>query len=341
MGLIRLLLALSVAIAHSDPLFTQNDIFVINNLFVSGLVAVESFFVISGFYMALVMHSKYSGNIMSFYRNRFLRIFPAYWTTLLIAIVFAVPSRGNVFAQLIDLDFSVSTKILIFTSNIMIFGSDVMSFLSTGTGGLYLTERYSDPAQLRNYLFIPQAWTLPLELIFYMIVPFVYRRKSIVIAMLTLSLVIKIMLLKLFGWVEPWNNRFFPAELMMFCLGVLAHEIYVIIKSRNIPKHYGTIALIFIALITISFKMVPVALSVKTIMYYLLLVLLIPVIFIRFGKNKLDRLIGELSYPVYLCHMIVISMSNYLAVNIIGSIIMAFMINRYVSEPIEQRFKVM
>ena len=45
--------------------------------YVSPLYAVEMFFVISGFYMALVLGTKYS-LIWRFYSNRLIRLMPSY-----------------------------------------------------------------------------------------------------------------------------------------------------------------------------------------------------------------------------------------------------------------------
>lgn len=50
MGLARLLLALSVVLAHLPVLLGP---------LVNGHVAVQGFFIISGFYMALILDSKY------------------------------------------------------------------------------------------------------------------------------------------------------------------------------------------------------------------------------------------------------------------------------------------
>lgn len=75
MGFLRLLLALSVVSAH-----------VINNPFfslVGGTVAVKTFFIISGFYMAMIINN-YKNNI-AFFKSRYLRLFPVYFICLIIA----------------------------------------------------------------------------------------------------------------------------------------------------------------------------------------------------------------------------------------------------------------
>jgi len=85
MGCIRIFLAISVVMAHMG----------MERKFglVSGKIAVELFFGISGFYMAMVI-SRYLAQprgIGSFYKARYLRLFPAYIVTLLLFIIFYRP----------------------------------------------------------------------------------------------------------------------------------------------------------------------------------------------------------------------------------------------------------
>lgn len=44
-----------------------------------GKIAVELFYIISGFYIALILDNKYKDSIRLFYTNRLLKIFPTYW----------------------------------------------------------------------------------------------------------------------------------------------------------------------------------------------------------------------------------------------------------------------
>ncbi len=77
MGTLRFILALSVAYGHlAVPLsFPTAD------------VAVQSFFVISGFYMALVLNEKYgAGSYWLFVSNRLLRLWPTYFVVLILSL---------------------------------------------------------------------------------------------------------------------------------------------------------------------------------------------------------------------------------------------------------------
>ena len=84
MGSLRLFLALSVALGHFGmPLgFPTSDI------------AVQSFYVISGFYMALVLNEKYGpGTYWLFISNRLLRLWPTYIVVLVLS--FAAANSGG------------------------------------------------------------------------------------------------------------------------------------------------------------------------------------------------------------------------------------------------------
>ena len=78
MGILRFLLALSVIGWHAFgigiSLSDRPPYQVWNMNLVDGIQAVTLFYIISGFYMAMVLNSKYAGNTIAFYINRFLRL---------------------------------------------------------------------------------------------------------------------------------------------------------------------------------------------------------------------------------------------------------------------------
>lgn len=79
MGVLRFLLAVSVVLAHSTDIFGFS--------LVNSVVAVQAFYIISGFYMTLILNEKYIGKSNSyrlFITNRFLRLYPIYWVVLLL-----------------------------------------------------------------------------------------------------------------------------------------------------------------------------------------------------------------------------------------------------------------
>jgi peptidoglycan/LPS O-acetylase OafA/YrhL len=129
MGMLRLLLAISVVIAHTDSLFGMK--------LIGGELAVKIFFIISGFYMSLVLDGKYSGrnNYWLFIKNRCLRLFPMYWFVLLLTFMLSIVSyyilgdwgklsQYAIYFEVMDF----STVLFLMLSNILLLGQDVVLF---------------------------------------------------------------------------------------------------------------------------------------------------------------------------------------------------------------------
>jgi len=77
------MLAMAVALGHLDFFFMGID----------GTMAVQAFYMISGFYMALVLNEKYIGKAASyrlFISNRFIRLYPNYLIILVLNIFVAL-----------------------------------------------------------------------------------------------------------------------------------------------------------------------------------------------------------------------------------------------------------
>jgi len=82
-GSIRLLLALAVVFSHATACGIS---------MVPGHVAVQAFFIVSGFYMSLILNEKYKNcSVLVFYSNRFLRLFPTYVVVMGFAFFVSLP----------------------------------------------------------------------------------------------------------------------------------------------------------------------------------------------------------------------------------------------------------
>ena len=91
MGAIRFLLALVVVGAHVGKIPFHVPL--------GGLLAVQAFYIISGFLIALVWDGKYKSQqngLFLFYTNRAARIYLIYWAVLAISVAVANPFRFSV-----------------------------------------------------------------------------------------------------------------------------------------------------------------------------------------------------------------------------------------------------
>ena len=85
MGILRLLLAIVVVCGHIFPAWLWG---------IQNVLAVKAFFVISGFYMALILTERYRRATLQFYLNRLLRLLPLHLAVLAIMVALIVVAPG-------------------------------------------------------------------------------------------------------------------------------------------------------------------------------------------------------------------------------------------------------
>ena len=292
MGTLRLLLALSVAYGHlAKPLsFPTID------------VAVQSFFVVSGFYMALVLNEKYGpGSYWLFISNRLLRLWPAYFVVLILSLAFADNWQPIFALNWSDIAFFVSSQILI-------VGQDLYLFLFVDNGALAFTAHYTHVSTpLYSFAPIPQAWTLGLEMYFYLLAPFLVRRGPLFIAMIIAASIAMRMLLQLaFGLSgQPWSFRFFPSEIALFMAGSLGYCVYASKDEaqRRLAKMLLSLAagLLFVALAINRWDGIA---RLESLSLLALVIVGVPRLFETTRNVAWDKYVGELSYPLYVCHFL-------------------------------------
>jgi peptidoglycan/LPS O-acetylase OafA/YrhL len=253
--------------------------------------------------------------------------------------------------------FSVKANFLSFgyliLTNLLIFGQDIVMFLgiSPESGNLFFTSNFwTTHPHLHTFLLVPQAWTLGLELTFYLVAPFILRKgMKLVVPLIVFSLLLRLYLFNYLGFRnDPWTYRFFPTEIMFFLLGFLAYRLHF--RFKSLPAWVPIFALSVVVAFTLAYEQIPQTridyfpFTVKELAYFTLVVFSIPLLFNFFRKSKLDNRIGELSYPVYISHILVFMVCNGLpflplkAGWVVASmtIMVAFFLNRYIASPFEQ-----
>lgn len=309
MGIVRFLLALAVVIGHSGPIFGLS--------FIDGWKAVEIFFMISGFYMALILNEKYigSGSYFKFISNRLLRIYPLYWIvltgTLLASIISGLFAQDWLFlASFVTHGKALITTIELAVLNLILIGQDIVLFTKfTPEGMLNLTRYYyaGIPPLPHNYLLVPQAWSLSLELMFYILAPIIVRKKTqTIIAMVILSLLLRVYFSSIGLNEDSWSYRFFPLEIAFFLLGAVSYKIYSIYKLSPWNSLIQKIILIATISAIIFYHRFPGSEIIKQWIMYAFCVFSLPIIFHMTKNISWDRIIGELSYPIYLSHYLIV-----------------------------------
>ena len=193
MGLIRFLLACAVVLGHSPGWGITPDKFASG--FIQPYYAVQAFFVISGFYMALI-HEKYASKKWVFYVNRYSRLIVSYWIVALLTFSLSRYLEAP-FPQ-----FKEGTPIVPLIANLSLFGADTVQFLNQV-----------------GWILVPQGWSLGSELWFYLIVPFIATRTRTILLLLVASFCVRLAIVNSDLPFFPWQQRFFPAEIMFFLIG--------------------------------------------------------------------------------------------------------------------------
>lgn len=303
--MVRLLLAVSVVLAHSSALFGTT-------LF-GGRTAVECFFVISGFYMAMVLSRKYSrangGTWKTFMASRVARLLPVYLVVLAAsagATLMAVARGRSVDFWTTFSELSFTGQVVAVMSNLTLLGQDVLSFSAVGEHGLLLVmmDPLSHPDRGTNLLLVPQAWSVSIELAFYALAPFLLRLSTKALALVGAgSLVIRVALVLVGLNHDPWTYRFFPAELVFFILGAIAFRILG--SGSPQPRWLGPVLLAGFLGLALVFGGLTGSYPVLEALTPFAFALAVPYFFYWTKNNKWDRWIGELSYPLYLVHVLV------------------------------------
>lgn len=161
--------------------------------------------------------------------------------------------------------------------------------------------------------FVPQAWTLGIELVVYLLAPWLFSRSPWIIAAVTAaSLVARAVGYQSGLCGDPWDHRFFPFELALFGAGALAFRLAPPKFRRS--KLVGATGAFLIAMALASYQFLPttqVGFSGFRFNQAALLVLVVVFIAPLFELSTTlswDRRLGELSYPIYLGHLLVIQM---------------------------------
>jgi len=321
-GIYRFILATMVAFAHlATPIADW-----------VGIYAVFCFYLLSGYLMTLVLNERYGFSLDGIRRygfNRFLRIFPPYWVTLIAAIL--IVSQGPEVAREIFPPLTMPSSPFEWVSNVIIVNLH------------YLQVRL-----------VPPAWSIDVELFFYFAMAVFLSTTRTVCTIWFLSSVALTAYMLVTGQDFLWRYSTELGASLPFSMGALMYFYrdklpafsgkHVIVSSILFllyailsdfiwpnPKYYGLyFSLIFGLYIQISLTNVP---REKTPSWLL----------------SLDQRLGDLSYPIFLCHIPIGALvcilalfgisGKGLALFIVGysaTLVMSLGINQAIERPIQE-----
>jgi peptidoglycan/LPS O-acetylase OafA/YrhL len=309
MGIIRFLLALCVVVTHAPGAA------ILGFPLLDGIAAVQCFYVISGFLITMVINEKPDyRSVGNFYISRYLRLWPIYIAVAALSIILF---RQSMFADLTNVANWPATAFVAF-SNLTLFFQDWFLFFRLNDGNLVPTvawPQFPEP-YLNSFLLVPQCWTIGVELTFYAIAPFICRSFPRTVALCLFGLAVRLIVASLHPpTLDPWVYRFAPSEMMLFGGGGVAYFVGRGIWQRwpRFARIAGTCAIALLAILILDYgspkfnilryPAMPLLLFSWAVLA--LMTVAVPFLYYASAGFKIDALIGELSYPMYVCHMLV------------------------------------
>ncbi len=277
LGCYRTFLALLVVIQH------------LGGASVLGAYAVFGFYCISGYLMTRVVHEGYgytATGIGRYLLNRFLRIYPLYWLSALASIGIVLVFGASV------------TKA---------FHSDIFIPQTTADA---LRNLFIFFPQLESPRLTPPAWALTVELCFYLLIGAgVSKNKLITLVWFVLSVGYH-----LFAAINnyAWDDIYFTiwAASLPFSTGAFIYHFRgELIRILGWLPSNMYVGLMLFSLLPINWWLASQGDYVRDIGFYINYVLcaftiayLVNVQSLNVGLLKIDKIIGDLSYPIYLFH---------------------------------------
>lgn len=211
--LIRLLLALAVCLLHAHELSAAGELSIIDTL-LSGKIAIESFFVISGF--LIFMSYEKSRSLADYFEKRGRRIYPAYFVSVTLAAVLLCGV-----SELPLADYFLSSGFFRYLA----FNLSFLNFVQPDLPGVFTDNRLSS---VNGAL-----WTIKIEVMFYLSVPAIVwlcRRAGYLRVMLVLFVASTVYSLIMLHLLESTGRDLYellekqlPGQLRFFIAGALLY----------------------------------------------------------------------------------------------------------------------
>ncbi len=284
--------------------------------------------------MALILTTKYTADHPNrywlFISNRFLRIYPCYYVILILSLLFYAaasvylhhPADRLVLWQTAWQHGQFWGPFFIGLSQLTVIGMDtVCCFMYNVAHGVHLPGPDTAAASVAwlptagtdpsgtvpawRFMFVPQSWSISIELLFYLLVPLLISwrtRNLLLLAGLSLVSYSASCLFVYPALADLLGYFFFPFHLFLFILGMLAcrHSADFLARVSQ-PFKILMVTALFGGLAVSQF--IPEA--IRNSLCIILVVLSLPILFDWTKKSRLQKWIGDLSYPVYICHILV------------------------------------
>src|SRR5262249_10852274 len=153
----------------------------------------------------------------------------------------------------------------------------------------------------------------------YALAPFLVRRHSLVLVAIIVATYVLRSVTAAYGFSGSGvAYRFFPFEIGLFLAGVLSHRVYAYVHSRGVMRCSVSLAIGATLICTVLIQQYVDSLDNHK--FYILVVVALPALFDLSRRFRWDSWLGELSYPIYLAHLAVLSFGLIITTAVIGPI---------------------
>jgi peptidoglycan/LPS O-acetylase OafA/YrhL len=263
-----------------------------------GFYAVFSFFVLSGFLMTAIVHGTYgytAGGFARYMSNRALRLLPSYWFAVIVSLVLVAGFGGDTVSRF-NLAIAVPPSIGSWAENLsMVFWNWI-------------------PKEQTPRL-VPPTWALTVEICYYVLIGVgASRTKLTTVIWIAASLIYVIVIRRLHPEGGPYLYEAIPAGSLPFSVGALAWHYRDAIRDTLDRLRIGNPLLLIVARLLLYAAIVVV--QAQTGWKWLTMLgnwlniaisaLIVCTLFATKGTpsmRRLDKAIGDFSYPIYLLHL--------------------------------------
>lgn len=294
-GIYRTTLALMVVVQH------------LANVHMIGVYAVFGFYMLSGYLMTYIVQQNYGytfDGIRKYALNRFLRIYPLYWLSVLMALGLIAWVGQDVVRRFHGVMYLPTTWGEI-TKNVLILFP------------------YQEAPRLT-----PPAWALTVELVYYVAIGLgLSRTRVLTVVWFAVSVGYHVAATALD---MSWNWRYFyiPAASLPFATGAMLYHFrpQLLAAARRVKSLDGVL-LAVVVMLFFNWTVMHQSEATKALGFYLnyaINALLMGVLIAMQGMGRhrairtLDKKIGDLSYPIYLIHFQVAIVAALLAERYLG-----------------------
>jgi peptidoglycan/LPS O-acetylase OafA/YrhL len=229
----------------------------------------------------------------------------------------------------------------------LVFFTDTLNFVLRNLTLIFTWDYFATPNAGPGFLIVLQSWTLQVELLFYLLVPFIFRLNRKMFYLLTLAYVaIFFGIILRFNLVPQFSlTYFFFLYFLYFLVGMMSYSLYQKIQNIKISKKIFVPIFTLFIIYLLCYDLIPYKINstffgVENLAYYVVFFAIVPFAFMLTKNSGFDKILGELSYPIYITHLFFIKLLSNIHINntivsLIVTVLFSLLVIKFFINPID------